>query len=418
MTHMRRIIFHTLLLASLGVICSAATAQRKQAVPRHKLDPYTKNDPEALAKIGYVTYEPEQFGAKGTQAVSCRDIENHLAYAQFRCIETPHLVIMSSLQSVSTPSDPIERKRLRAELTRLKEKGLPKVNPKTRQLDPWLRLHLIAMRLEETYAEVQSWLGVTDKDFPKAAAKIITSNKRYMGTGPFLGQTGKFLFLITEQESTYTDYLKTYVGRDSKFGQRWNFKGVGSLFYGIGANMEGGRLRQDRALHANLVFNLTHNLIDGYRFYAYDLPVWIKVGLTHWFERRVSPKWNSFDQNEGSMADKKTTWKWEPQTRRLLSSKKGSPFAQVYTWRDYGQVGFNDHVLIWSRWDFLMSFGKEKFAEFMLEVKGRVDPETWLPDDADLVGATRTALQKVYGLTPLTLDPRWRAWVIKNYSTR
>ena len=62
-----------------------------------------------------------------------------------------------------------------------------------------------------------------------------------------------------------------------------------------------------------------------------------------------------------------------------------------------------------------MSFGPEKFAEFLFQVKGRVDPTTWIVDQKDLVGATRTALRKTYGLTPLSFDEKWREWVMENY---
>ena len=262
-----------------------------------------------------------------------------------------------------------------------------------------------------------SALGVTDADFPPDPKKVIRGGGRYMGQGPYLGQENKYLVLVTEKSATYLDFLKTYIGRTAAFGQRWNFKEAGSLFYGIGSDMEEGRLRHDTALHANLVFNVSHNLIDGFRHYSYDLPVWIKESLGHWFERQISPKWNSFDQNEGGIADMKTIWRWEPYTRQCLGGKF-TPLSDMMTWRDYNQIKFDDHVLGWSRMDFIMSMGKEKFSQFIFEVKGRVHPETWLPDTDDLVGATREALQKVYGLSPLTFDVQWKEWVMKNYASQ
>jgi hypothetical protein len=193
---------------------------------------------------------------------------------------------------------------------------------------------------------------------------------------------------------------------------------VGALFYGTSADLEDGRLRHDTALHCDLVFNVAHGLIDGFRHYSYDAPVWITEGLAHWFQRRVDPKWNSFSQNESSLADKTPLWRWEAETRQLIATGKGTPFSDLYTWRDFSQINFQDHILIWSRWDFLMSFGKEKFAEFMFQVKGRVDPTTWLTDQDDLVGATRTALRNAYGLTPLDFDDKWKEWVAASYATR
>jgi hypothetical protein len=143
--------------------------------------------------------------------------------------------------------------------------------------------------------------------------------------------------------------------------------------------------------------------------------VWINEGLAHWFQRRIDPRWNSFTQNEGGLADLRPLWKWEQETRQLILAGKGAPFSEMYTWRDFTQISFIDHILMWSRWDYLMTLGPEKFATFMFEVKGRVDPKTWVADEAELVAATREALRKAYGLTPLSLDERWKEWVLKTY---
>lgn len=398
------------LLASVAAPLSAQAARQ----PRHKIDPYTRNQPEALAALGYVSYGPAEFGTRGSKVVTTDDIEKDLAYAELRWIETAHFVIGSTLRTWSVPLEPDIRAKIRGELDRLNERGI-RVSAKKRELDPWLRLHLIAMRAESTYAEIQDWLKVTDADFPASPDTVVSGQSRYMGYGPHLGQKGKYLLLLCDDAGTYQDYLKRYVGRDSRLGQRWHFKDTGSLFYGVSAESDEGRLKDDTALHCNIVFNVVHNCLDGYRHYSYDLPVWIKEGLAHWFERRVNPRWNSFDQNEGSLADMKPLWRWEPKTRQLLAAGKGTPLAEAYTWRDYGQIGFDDHVLLWSRWDFLLSQGKDKFAGFMMRVKGRIDPVTWRPDPNDIVGATRDALLEAYGLTPLTLDEKWKEWVLANY---
>ncbi|MCC6672481.1 MAG: hypothetical protein IT458_15560 [Planctomycetes bacterium] len=401
-TRAPRTLLLTLVLAAAGPL--AAQGQ----LPRWRQDPYTRNDPKLMADLGYVSYGPFRFGNATTE-----EIDRHVSYDRILWVETAHFRFGSALQAWDVPLEPDTKSKLREELLRLKKK-LPQINEKPRQLDPWLRLHLFAMRLEEHYAQLQEWLGVTDADFPGGVDKVVRGQGRYMGQGPYLGQPDKYLVLLFEKEGSYQDYVKRFVGRVTKFGQRWNFKEQGSLFYGVAADMEGGRLRHDTAVHANTIFNVTHNLIDGYRFYAYDLPVWIKVGLAHYFERKISPKWNSFDMNEASLADMRPLWRWEQEARKLVSGDKGTPLSEAYTWRDYSQIEFNDHILIWSRWDYLMGQGKEKFAAFMLDVKGRVTAD-WLPDQNDLVGATREALQKHYSLSPLTFDLRWKEWVLKTY---
>jgi hypothetical protein len=209
--------------------------------------------------------------------------------------------------------------------------------------------------------------------------------------------------------------MKAYLGRDSKFGQRWHFKDVGCLIFTIATECDEGRLKHDTALHCSVAFNLSQNLLDGFRYYSYDLPVWIREGIGHWYERRVDPKWNSFDQTEGSPADMRKTWRWEPLVRGLVTGGgKFAPFAEAYTWRDFGTITFNDHMAIWSRFDFLMAQGQEKWRTFLFEIKGRVDAQ-WLADQSDLVGATREALQKAYGISVLQFDEKWGEWVKATY---
>jgi hypothetical protein len=229
----------------------------------------------------------------------------------------------------------------------------------------------------------------------------------------------KYLLLVTEQGSTYFDYLKHFTGRQSKFGQRWHYRHMGSLFYGVGTDMNEGELKKDTALHCDLVFNVAINLTDGFRHYSYDLPVWIREAIGHYFNREfVHQKWNSFDQDEGVAADKKNVWKWKSYTRKLLAAQKGTSLSKLMQWRQYSDISFVDHVLIWSRFDFMMSFGKKKFSEFMFEIKGRVDPKTYLPDQRDLVGVLRRAIHKVYGMNVLKFDEKWVEWVKETYPIR
>lgn len=401
---------------SACLLGAGLTAQGKR-LPRYKLDPYTKNDPKEMAKAGYLNYGPFKFGELGDKVIQTTAIEKHLFYAELIWVETAHFRIGSSLKSWAIPNDIKTRRSYREELERLAKK-LPRVKPKirTRVLDPWLRLHLFAQRCEELYTEYQSWLGVTDKDFPKSHEDK-AHMKVWMGDGPYLGMRDKYLLLLTDTRSTYVDYLKTYTGRQSAFGQRWHYIKQGSLFYGIGFEMLHDK--HDRALHNDVIFNVVINLTDGFRHYSYDLPVWIREAIGHWFERKNNPRWNTFDQDEAAPMDPPSKWRWEPYVRKLLMGKKWSKFSEVIKWRHYGDIDFNDHVMIWARMDFLMrKYGKQKFREFMMTVKGRTDPKTGLPDSNDLVGATRDALRKAYGLNPLTFDIAFAEWVKENYATR
>ena len=243
----------TFLLVFSTLVLAASTAAQKKP-PKWRIDPYTKNDPKAIAAAGYVSYGPFEFGCIGDTPKTTTDIEDKLPYAQILWIETPHFRLGCNLPQWSVPMDMPTRTKIRTELTELKKK-LPKVNPKARRLDPWLRAHLFAWRLEKLYAETQALFGVTDADFPPNPDEvIIEEGKRYMGHGRYLGMKDKYLVLLFEELGTYQQYLSHFVGRDTKYPQRWHFKQVGSLMFATAENCENTDLRHDTAMHCAISY--------------------------------------------------------------------------------------------------------------------------------------------------------------------
>jgi hypothetical protein len=414
-TH-RSIAARTALLCCLALCVVALPGQRRR--DKWKVDPYTDNDPKRMAKAGYVNYGPFEFGSLGVDMVPSTSIAETLSYAEIIWMETEHFRFAIELPKWQVPTEAATKKKLRAELTELK-KVLPKINPKTRRLDPWLRAHLTAYRMEKLYDETMALFGVTDASFPQDPKNVIVDAKKtYMGYGPYLGMRGKYLVLVVEKGATYQQYLKKYIGRDSRMPQRWHFTDASALFFGCPTESNDFPLKHDTALHCALAFNVSQNLLDGFRYYAYDVPVWIKEGFGHWNSRRIDGKWPSFDQNEGSIADMKKLQKWKPFAKAMVGkTDKYAPFPTVAAWRDFGSITFNDHVMVFSRMDYLMSQGPEKWREFLMTVKGRVDAN-WQADQKDLVGATRQGLKDAYGLSFLNFDERWAAWVKATYPSR
>ena len=411
---------HKLLLAVLFLPIAALTAQNEKTPaekpPKWRIDPYTKNDPELMAKAGYVSFGPFPFGMIAEKVVQSTEIDAYLEFVQILWIETKHFRIGTNLPEWDVPMDPETKKKIRTELEELATK-LPAVNPKVRSLDPWLRAHLTAQRLEKLYAETQVLWGVKDEDFPQDPTKVFAvPGTRYMGYGPYLGMKDKFLVLVFEKQGPFKQYMKRYLGRDSKHPQRWHFKEASNLLFTMSTENDEFPRKHDTALHCSLAFNVSQNLMDGFRYYNYDLPVWIREAYGHWNDRRVSPLWSNFDQNEGALADIKNVSKWEVYCRNLVSGNGDyAAFPEVFQWRDFGKIKFNDHIAIWSRMQWLLSQGPEKWQKFLFAVKGRVDPKTFAPDQTDIVGACRTALQEAYGVSVLEFDKKWIEWVKATY---
>lgn len=399
-----------LLLATLIAGSQVEGQRRKKKLPAWKIDPYTRNDPEAMTRAGYVSFGPFPWGDKHDTTL----IEQTLGKVKLRFVETAHFKMGISLPPYPVPTDPKVKRKIRGELERLKEK-LPRVNIKTRVLDEWLRLHLFAQRLEDIYKEFSDRLGVTDESFP--AKKGTFLGGRYMGEGPYLGEPEKYTVLLFRKEGDHMRYLTNFVGTVQRFPKRHNFKVTGSLLFVTAEDLEGGRCRNDTAMHCQVVWNVVHNLIDGYRFYSHDLPVWWKEGMAHYFGRRVSPKWNNFDQNESSKADMRKLWKWKPAVRRLVVTNKFTPASVMLSWRDYGQIKFNDHLVCWSKVEYLMGLGDEQFQTFMNTVKGIVDPSGRVVGKR-ILEYQRNAMKKAWKLNALTFDLKWKEYVLKTYPTR
>jgi len=394
----------TLLLGAL-VLCTtfadAALAQKKKAAPTDPSEcQYCKGDPERMKAGGIVSHGPFPFAKKDSASVDAL-----LPTSEVRWIETDFFRIGFGLREYKVKVE--EKKKMVAELTRLKQ-FFPEVKPDTGVLDPWLRTHLFAQRAQDSLDDFLKLINGKEAAFGAGAVG------NYRGEGRYLGMKEKYLVFVTEKAGPFQEYMKTYVLRDSALPQRWHYKDSGSLLICFCTESDKFPLKHDTALHCALAFNVGINLLDGFRFYAYNLPVWIREGFGHWNSRRVSGDWSSFDQNEGSTADMKVVGKWDVYCRNLLGSPKLTPFPEVVAWRDFGNIKFDDHVGVWSRIDWMIAQGPEKWQKFLFAVKGRVD-ENWSPDQSDLVGATRTALQAAYGVSTLDFDRKWAEWVKATY---
>ena len=404
----------TVVVSLLAAAVACQTPAKPDELPKWKLDPLTKNEPAAMAKAGYLNFGPFPFGNIGDKTTQSQEIEDSLQYCQILWIETAHFRIGVNLPAWELPQDMPTRQKIRRELEELQLK-IPSVDPKSRKLTPWLRAHMTAYRLEKLYSETQLLFGVKDADFPADPSKVVSNaGARYMGYGPYLGMKDKFLVLVFDKAGPYQAYAKKFIGRDTKMPQRWHFKEISSIVIALACESDQFPLKHDTALHCALAFNVSHNLLDGFRYYAYDLPVWIREGFGHWNCRRIDPKWPNFDQNEGSLADMKMVENWGTHVRGLISSGKVAPFTEAVGWRDFCNIKFEDHCAVWSRIDFLISQGPEKWQKFLFGVKGRIDAN-WLPDQTDLVGATRDALQQAYGISILEFDKKWAEWTKTAY---
>ena len=372
-------------------------------------DPYTRGgDPELVAAAGYVAFgEPFEFGAEGWDTTR---VSSELD-APIIWIETEHLQLGLQLPKVKVDAD--DRDKIRAELEELQKK-LPDVKPKARSLDPWLRAHLFAQRMEAHYVRFRDFLGVSDEDFPEVDTVWDTTGK-YMGQGPYLGQNGKYEILVLPSLGQYRFYLNSNYGLTTKKPQRWNIVGRDTLQYAT--HLDEGKLKLDAALHNNLIFNLTINMIDGYKHYSYDPPIWLREGLGHWFERDNDPRFNTFDSSEGSAAEKFNKVDWEPEVAKMLGKGDAPTMAKAVNLRTYAELDRELHLFTWSIVDYFMREHPEFLPALLDRIKGLTNAE-FRDDGTEMPGVQREAFRELLDMSYGQVDRAWRTFVEEKYRTK
>jgi hypothetical protein len=408
-------------LVSLLVALVCAAHPAKAAPPQQKLldrskpfhahanDPYTRGgDPALVAAAGYIAFgEPFEFGGEGWDTIR---VSSELD-APIIWLETAHLQMGFQLPEIKV--DPDDRDKLRVELEQLLLK-LPDVDPKTRVLDPWLRAHLMAARLEAHYVKFRDFLGVKDADFPDGT-KLWNTKGKYMGQGPYLGEKGKYEVIVLPSLGQYRAYLNANYGLTTKKPQRWNIIPRDTLQYAV--HLEEGKLKYDAALHNNLIFNLTINMIDGYRHYSYEAPVWLREGVAHWFERANDPRFNTFDSSEGGQADMFNKVDWEPEVVKLVAKGEAPTMAQLVNLRNYAEMDKGHHLATWSIVDFMMRAHPTFMPTLIDRLKGLVNAE-FRDDGTELPNVQREAFKELLGWSYGQVDAAWHAFVLANYRTK
>jgi len=392
----------TLLLGAL-VLCTtfadAALAQKKKAAPTDPSEcPYCKGDPERMKAGGIVSHGPFPFAKKDSASVDAL-----LPTSEVRWIETDFFRIGFGLREYKVKVE--EKKKMVAELTRLKQ-FFPEVKPDTGVLDPWLRTHLFAQRAQDSLDDFLKLINGKEAAFGAGAVG------NYRGEGRYLGMKEKYEWLVLRTQAAHTDFLTENFGLQLRVGHREHHIPRGILGYYCHAQ-EGG-LREDSALHGNLVFNLTHNLLDGLNHYNYDTPVWFHEGFAHWREREINPNYNTFDSGEGAVADMTSKSNWKPEVLALVNGGDAPRMAELVALKSYAELKLPHHYATWSMIDFMIQTKPEAFGQFIWALKSNMDSRG-VPTGENLPEYVRTKFKEIFGMGYTEFDEAWRTWVKQNY---
>ncbi len=431
----RRPFLPLIVFLAVVLLAPGASAQRKN---KKAVDTVFKKKPEVMAELG-LSYGPFPFAHSTSDQVA----DELLISRDVLWLQTPHFRIGSTLKKWKIPVQ--ERKLYRAELAEM-QLTYPEIDPKVSTLDPWLRLHLYAWRMEKMYAEFLDHMGWTEEDWAKLPPEDVfnrafedeftkTINEfeldrggqqrsegfpQWVGMGQYLGEPHRFEVFMSEDEPVWAEFKLRYFGMKTTHPQRWNIKvdtkDSGNvtarsrcLLFGISARQ--AKVKHEQHMHNALRHNLAINFLDGYMMYLFDLPAWLREGYAHYMRRLNHKGYSFYDAGEGASAIEKDLEEWAPAVRKLVKKGEAADFAKLARLNDYVDLDFDMHLVVWSKMDFLITTDKAKFGQFITALKSQ---ET----GAGMADAQRKAFKEVYGWTMRQADEAWKTWVLETYPVK
>jgi len=361
---------------------------------------------------------------------------------QLYWIETKHFRIGCDLKKWKIPL--ADKEAYFDELTLLAEK-FPAINPKkTKTLDRWLRLHLFAERMENFYQRFLETMGFTDDDFKKLPEESLFKTcittpdffellkeqyladgpwpKRFpqnVGLGQYLGEPYRFEILMLQEGADFRAIKDHYLGYKNDFPQRYHVRfscadgrtPSRSLWFGISATGGDDPIKHDQHMHNALLNNVGSNLLNAFMLYRIDLPSWLDAGWGHLQCRDNSIKYNFFTLGEGQKSVAKDATKWAPIVRKLVLKGKATTFAELGRATQFSDLSFDDHLVSWSKVQFLVQYSEGNFSDYVLALK--LDPS-----QSGNLKVQRSAMKKTYGWSMLQAEEEWKSWVLETYPVK
>lgn len=371
---------------------------------RPDVDPYTKGEPKAMAALGESSFGPFQWNGQARTEL----VEDALGGVPILWVETEHFRIGSTLEGIGMPPRREDKKALREELAELagRLKAIPK---KPKRLDPWLRLHLFAARLERLYADFEARFGLKDEEFPSEAGA-----EPFLGRGKYLGLETRYRVFLFQKGSSLARYTQLYCGAGNENSFRFYDQKLGGFFFGIANDALEGDYASDRGLTYAVYFGVAQCLMDGFRGYDHRAPLWVEQGIPRWFARAYEPRFLHYTAKPGEAVrrDEKDA-RWPQKVRARVEHEIYPSMEELYGWTSRDQMGLTEHVMAWSRVDYLLALGPETARKFLMAVE---KPVPWGGKrDEKIAQQGREAIPAATGMDLAAFDAAWAAWVVETY---
>jgi hypothetical protein len=330
-------------------------------------------------------------------------------------VETEHFKLGSTLESCPRPKDARERRELDLELRRLRER-LPKAPRSPGELDPWLRLHLFAQRLEETWDDFVARFRLAEVDW--SAGRPSPQESGLRPVGPYLGMGDKLTVLVCQRHAEWARYARAWLGAEPEGTIRHYLPKQDGLFLGLSLEQHEGPWRTDRVLHLAVLHGVVINMVNGLGGFSEEAPPWFQEGLARWYMRRLDERWQLYAHPPGERPRGEEESDWAPRVRARVRAEYFPTTAEMLAWKTPAELAFADHMILWSRVDWLLDGDAARGRAVLLAL---AEPVPWFgveDREALLERRRQDVFQRALGLAPEAADAAWAAWVGRSYPAR
>lgn len=287
-------------------------------------------------------------------------------------------------------------------------------------MHPYSRAHAYLERAEEIYTRVQKILRVKDGDFPKldGSGIAIPSKKKgaaYMGRGPYLGQQAKYEVLILPGPAEQQKYLNSSNGLQGLYTNRAHLLDSGAI--SLVLHLADGEMWDDVGVWGYMSHYLTHAFVSGYRYDAYQAPLWLEVGLAHYVEREINHVYNCFCGGTKAAAAGALLNDWTEHVKNHLRKDSGPYLERILDRQAPSEFSLDDHMVAWSMTAYLIDKHSKDYAALVADMHGITKGKRSI-GVMQLTNAHRDAFSKHIDMSYAQFDKAWRRWAKKQVSQR
>ncbi|MCA8968888.1 MAG: hypothetical protein KDC95_03865 [Planctomycetes bacterium] len=180
-------------------------------------------------------------------------------------------------------------------------------------------------------------------------------------------------------------------------------------------------IKNDEDLHRHMVHNATHLLssqLTPAQWIGKFGGGWLDAGLAHYFEFKLDEKCTTYCYQEVATQMNFKGGKWLVPIRKMVAGDRNLTSFPTLCTKNTDGLDPKEHALAFSYVHFLLEGDWESSKAKVEDGKGRGKALTQVLRILKQKKDTREALRDVYGWTGLSLEEKWKEWVLRTYPTR